>query len=250
MTLKIYPSLPGLTFPVLKQAEFDTLVETAPNKYDVRLPQTVNPLWSWQLVYDLVRDFVIAGSSFTVSELRTMLDYFMYHGGQAKDFLFLDPDDNYVGPAMVAGSPNAPLAQLQIVNDGAGNYFSPIQRTFGGLFYEDITDLNIDPGAGGIVPVIYANGVLQTPSGGSPNYSIAGPGLAVPGASFGGMYLAWTAAPAGPVTAQFNFYFRVRFEMDMQDMEKFSNKFWTIGGSESQKGSGQIKLIQSRPNPL
>jgi hypothetical protein len=59
-----------------------------------------------------------------------------------------------------------------------------------------------------------------------------------------------SALPVAPVTAQFNFFFRARFESDSQDMEKFSNRFWTIGGSESQKGSGQIKLIQARPNAI
>jgi hypothetical protein len=42
----------------------------------------------------------------------------------------------------------------------------------------------------------------------------------------------------------------VRFGSDSQDMEKFADKFWTIGGSESQKGSGQIRLLQARPTPL
>jgi hypothetical protein len=203
--------------------------------------------------------------------------------------------------------PNTPLAQLALVTDGAGHWFSPIQRTFGGLFYEDITDLN-----GSIA--VYANGTLATVGGAQGNYQVQGPGLAIPGASYMGLYLAWgnnfgtniwqpsisyslgysfidpsghvqkvttaggasglqepfwndlggtttdnlvtwtdqgyNPAPAAPITAQFNFYFRVRFEMDSQDMEKFSNQFWTIGGSESQKGSGQIKLVQARPNPL
>jgi hypothetical protein len=67
-----------------------------------------------------------------------------------------------------------------------------------------------------------------------------------------GMYLKWGvgSVPAEPITAQFNFYFRVRFGSDSQDMEKFAHKFWTLGGSESQKGSGQIRLLQARPTPL
>ena len=56
--------------------------------------------------------------------------------------------------------------------------------------------------------------------------------------------------PAGPVTAQFSFYFRCHFDSDSQDMEKFADKFWTIGGSESQKGSGEVKISQTRPEPL
>ena len=242
--MKIYPTLPGLTYPVLRSAEFDTLVQASPNKYEVDLPQMVNPLWHWELVYDFLRDF--AYGSFTVSELRTLLDFFLYHSGRATPFLYLDPDDNAVGPAMNGSTPN-PLAQLQVVNDGAGNYYSPLQRTLGGLFFEDITDLNTDTTAGGSALAVYANGTLQPGTA----YTIGGPGLAVPGASFMGLYLAWgTTAPATPVTAQFNFYFRARFESDSQDVEKFVHQFWTIGGSEAQRGTGTIKITQARPNPL
>ncbi|HVJ09262.1 MAG TPA: hypothetical protein VM554_12850 [Acidisarcina sp.] len=295
--MKIFPTLPGLTLPVLRTVQFDTLVQAAPNKYEVRLPQTVNPQWSWELVYDFLRDW--PAGSFTVSELRTLEDFFLYHGGQAADFLFLDPDDNSVGPAMLAGAPNTPLAQLQLVNDGVGNYYSPVQRTLGGLFYEDVTDLN-----GALT--VYCNGVLQSSS----SYTVQGPGLALPGASYMGLVIKWPSppgwsagaaralgyqildpaghlqkvttagttgstapswndaggtttdgtvtwtdqgynpGPAAPVTAQFNFYFRVRFASDAQDMEKFSNQFWTIGGSAAGKGSGKIRLQQSRPSAL
>ena len=248
MTMKIYPTLPGLTFPVLRAAEFDTLVTAAPNKYETGLPQTINPQWSWQLVYDFLRDN--PGGTFTAGELRTLIDFFLYQGGQAGRFLFLDPDDNYVGPAMVTGTPNVPLAQLQVVTDGT-NYYSPLQRTLGGLFYEDITDLNTDTGAGGSALAVYKNGTLATAGTGAGQYQLQGPGLAVSGSSFMGLYLNWgTTNPAAPVTAQFNFYFRVKFESDSQDMEKFSNKFWTIGGSQGQKGSGQIRLMQARPAAL
>lgn len=146
------------------------------------------------------------------------------------------------------GAPNVPLAQLGVVTDGAGNYYSPIQRTLDGNFWEDITDLN-----GGIA--VYANGSPTT------NFTIEGPGLALPGYSFMGLYLKWIAPPAIPVTAQFQFYFRVRFESDEQDFEKFLNTgtqvanvhsggYWTIGGSEAQNGSGTLKLTTARPTSL
>ena len=72
--------------------------------------------------------------------------------------------------------PNAPLAQLQLVNDGAGNYYSPIQRTFDGGLYEDVTDLN-----GGIA--VYANGSLCSSGTGAGQYTLTGPGLALNGFS-------------------------------------------------------------------
>jgi hypothetical protein len=243
LTMLVYPTLPGLTYTVLKAMDFDTLSNSSPNKYEVRLPQTINPLWSWELIYDFIRDLPF-GSFTTVSELRTLLDFFLFQSGSAGDFLFLDPDDNSVGPGLVAGAPNVPLAQLQVVTDGNGNFFSPLQRTFAGNFFEDITDLNTNVDAGGQPLAVFANGAETS------NYTLEGPGLAVPGAAFMGLYLAWNAEPAAPVTAQFSYYFRAHFQSDSQDMEKFANKFWTIGGSESQNGKGYLKLQQSRPQPL
>lgn len=72
------------------------------------------------------------------------------------------------------------------------------------------------------------------------------------------------SGPPAPVTAQFNFYFRVRFDSDSQDFEKFlgagssagappagqGGGYWTIGGENSQNGSGTLVLRTARPVPL
>ena len=92
----------------------------------------------------------------------------------------------------------------------------PIQRTLDGVFYEDITDLN-----GAIT--VYDNGVLRKPLP-SIDYTVNGPGLALPTASYMGLYLKWVSEPTGPVTVQFHFYFRVRFQSDSQDFEKFCKR--------------------------
>jgi hypothetical protein len=295
MSNAVYPStIRGLTFTVVKRPEFSTLIQSSSNRYELRLPQTKNPIWHWSLVYDYLKDYDIQ-SSLTYTDLRTLAGFFLTHNGQADDFLFSDPDDNSVGPALLttawqaqhvykvgdsildsayhwqrvttgglsgstvpawnhaggtttdgsvvwtdqglysaAGFPNL-LAQLSLDNDGAGNYYSPIQRDFGG-FMEDVTDLN-----GSIT--VYANGVLQVENA---DYTVEGPGLALPGKSYAGRYLAWTSAPTQPITAAFNFYFRVRFESDEQDFEKFLNQLWTVGGHGS-RGSGEIRLMTARP---
>jgi len=315
MTLPVFPALPGLTFTSLKTPSFKTLVASAPNGYENRVPQTLNPLWEWQLIFDFLHDYYW-GSFTTVSELRTLMGFFNSASGQATSFLYIDPDDNTVGPALVSAAPNTPLAQLQVVNDGLGHYFSPIQRTLDGVFYEDITDLN---GA----PSVYADGSLASVGTGPGEYEVQGPGLVGPGYGFLGMYLAWGNAlawaastsyaldaeildPAGhiqkattagtsgaaepafndsggtttdgtatwtdqgynpgpstPITAAFSFYFRVRFQSDKQDFEKFlgaaaaagappagqGGGWWTIGGSEAQNGTGTLILRTARPDP-
>ena len=160
------------------------------------------------------------------------------------------------GAYSASGFPNVPLAQLSLVNDGAGNYYSPVTRTLDGGGYEDVTDLN-----GAIA--VYANGVLCSAGTGAGQYTLLGPGLALDGFSCMGMYLKWGSGtpPTAPITAQFNYYFRVKFETDSLDFEKFTKTgnaaavagmgggFWTIGGSESQNGSGTLKLRTRRPVP-
>ena len=253
--MPIFPVLPGLTYTSVKGPSFKTLVAGAANGYESRVAQYQNPVWEWQLIFDFLHDF-FWGTFTNVSELRTLMGFFTAQAGQSASFLYTDPDDNSVGPALVSAAPNVPLAQLAVVNDGAGNYYSPIQRTLDGVFYEDITDLN-----GAIA--VYKNGTLATVGSGAGQYEVMGPGLAIPGYSFAGLYLKWGSSPATPVTAAFNFYFRVRFAEDNQSFEKFAGQgasgslppagqgggFWTVGGSESQNGASILKLRTARPNP-
>jgi hypothetical protein len=230
MSLPVFPTLPGLTWPILKSSEFATLSQPSPNFFETRIKQAKNPRWHWGMSFDVLRDTT------TLTEYRQLQGLVLSMAGQFDDFLYSDPSDNAVGPALISAAPNT-AAQLQVVNDGLGNYYSPVQRNFGGLFLEDITDLN-----GAIT--VYDNAVLKT--GGGVDYTLAGPGLAIAGSAFEGMYLQWGAAPTGPVTAQFNFYFRCHFEEDTQDFEQFLSQMWTVGGSESKNGSGYLKFCTSK----
>jgi hypothetical protein len=126
-------------------------------------------------------------------------------------------------------------------------YYTPLQRNMAGVFFEDVTDLNPVSGSG---LAVEANGVAQTQAAGNVcsgggDFELHGPGLAIPGFSFAGMYLKWCAAPTPPITASFNFYFRVRFEKDTQDFEKFLQRLWTIGGTEGQRSSGVVKICSA-----
>ena len=239
MSTALYPgNLPGLAFSVLKTAEYSTIVQRGIGAVETRIANWANPLWHWTLQYSVLFDRITRlqpGLSYT--DYRILQGFYLARQGTFDDFLFDDPTDDFVGPALDPnGAPNL-QATLQVVNDGAGNYYSPIQRNFGGQFYEDVTDL----GPSGIT--VYANGLLQNVV---TNYTIGGPGLAIPGASFAGLYLAWVAPPGTPVTAQFDFLFRTRFETDSQDFEQFMADLWAIGGDGGTTGTGTLKLISSR----
>ncbi len=290
MTLPIYPTVRGLTWPVMKSSMESTLTQTGPGGSTTNNPQWQNPKWNWTLIYEYLKanpyDVLPQYSPYT--DYATLQGFFLARYGSAQPFLFDDPSDDVVGPAIWqartyyaagayiidpsghlqtalrnantgavepswddgggvtadsgqrwqdGGAFDGTLAQaLPLVTDGSGGWYSPLQRNFGGQFLEDVTDLNTLN-----IPVtVWDNGVLPT------NYSIQGPGLAIPGYSFAGMYVLWGTEPAGPITASFQFYFRVQFDMDTADFEEFLYQVWTVGGTDSKGGSGSLKLITSR----
>lgn len=304
MSLPIYPDLPGLAFPVDKAPSFANLTQSAPNGLDVVVQQTRNPVWKWTLIYEFLRDDPTVAAELIggYTEYQVMQGFLLALAASAGMFLFRDRKDNTVGPGVISGSPNL-QAQLQLVTDGVGNWYSPIQRNMGGQFYEDITDLN------GAISV-YANGTLKALT---TDYTIVGPGLAIPGNSFMGLVVKWNLpsgvgvwqashayalnaeildpaghiqkvttagtsgtpgapawndsgsttpdgtgslvwtdqgynpAPATPITAAFQFYFRARFEGDSLDFSQWDAFRWTIGGTDA--GQSEYVILKSaRPN--
>lgn len=208
-----------------------------------RLALTLNPIRRWEFSFEQLFDDPLVNPAFVYSELKTLLGFCLAHG-QTTDFLLDDPSENFVGPALnpADSSPNL-QARLQLVTDGASNFYSPIQQNIGGQFFEDVTDL----GVGGIT--VYANSELMLqPDHDTGDYTVEGPGLAIPGYSFAGPYLKWNAPPAEPITAQFNFLFRVRFESDKFVFEQFLRGLFTAGGSES-TNSSSLKLVTERRKP-
>jgi hypothetical protein len=238
----VYPSqIRGLTQQVVKTPEDAVILQPSPSGVETRILQTQNPLWHWQLTYDVIFNDLSNAVYLPVSELQYLMGFFCARGSQFDSFLFDDPeDDSVVNQA------------LQLVTDGT-NYYTPLQRNLGGLFLEDVTDLNAQGDAqffllGGTHNQIFANGVQmsQSYSGNTGDFDLLGPGLAIPGFSSAGLYLKWHAAPTAPITGTFKFYFRVRFESSKQDFTKFLNSLYTIGGSEESRGDGLLKLMSAR----
>lgn len=225
----------GLTFNKIRTIEEDTLLSRAVNGYTTSIAQLQNPLWHWEFIYDFLWDNpanIISGNLYT--DLRLLEGFYLQRNGRADDFLYEDPDDYQVVNQT-----------MQLVQDGDGTWWTPIQRNLGG-FFEDVTDLN-----GALA--LEANGVPQSSGStctGGTNYVIQGPGVGVPGFSWMGLAAQWCAEPTAPITGTFDFYFRVRFETDRQAFEKFMRYLWTIGGSNSQGGAASLKIMSKRRNPI
>lgn len=253
MSNAVYPNaIRGLAWPVMKSAAFDTLVQSSASKVELRIAQTRNPVWTFTLIYNYLKDrpYDLVPSLNGYTDYAFLQDFYNSRQGRFDDFLFDDVSRDFVGPGVLRnGAPNL-QAQLQLVNDGAGNYYSPIQYSYAGGFYEDVTDINPLVAGGSTTSgqglSIFANAALQRGYPGFQDYTIGGPGLAIPGYSFMGLYAKWAAQPTPPITAQFYFYYRVRFDMDAADFEEFMNQLWTSGGPDTRNGAGYLKLISSR----
>jgi hypothetical protein len=230
MSNAIYPAkVRGLTYSVTKTPEFSTVVQRAVSAAEIRIPNWQNPIWHWDLIYDYLWDDPgNIAPGLTQTDLRTLMGFYMSRQGMFDSFLYSDPNDNTV---------TTDDQTLQVVVSGGTSYV-PIQRAMGPIgaqFYEDVTDLD--------GPIqIFDNAVLQAPV---INYNIIGPGVALDGFSFEGLVAQWVGTPTGPITANFGFFFRVKFDTDKVDFEEFVNKLWTLGGGQAQS-SNALKLVSAR----
>jgi hypothetical protein len=237
----LYPSVRGLTWPVMKTSKESTIVQTGPNGTTTRNPQWINPMWDFALIYEYLKNnpYDVLAQYAPYTDYEVLQGFYLARQGQFDDFLFDDLSDDTVGPAvwckrtwypvgaviidpsghqqtalqngnsgstaptwndsggitsdagqrwqdggLIAGSAGQALS---IVNDGAGNYYSPLQRNFGGLFLEDVTDLNTNN-----IPLrLWLEGVTGYGYFPASNYVTLGPGVAIAGHSFMGYVISW-----------------------------------------------------------
>ena len=93
----IFPSLPGLTWNVVKAPTFQTRIQRAVSGRELRVLDQPNPIWSWTLTYSMLRDphdtRGPSGPGAGYDELRTLLGFYMLSQGAFGTFLFQDPSD-------------------------------------------------------------------------------------------------------------------------------------------------------------
>jgi len=191
----IFPSLPGLGWSVVKSPRFATRIQRAVNGRELRTLDQPCPLWNWTLTYPLLRDRndSRAISSPSYDELRTLAGFFLQQQGALLPFLFDDPTDD-IAAAQPLGTGDSSRTVFQLL------------RNMGG-FAEPITAPNT-------VSAIYFDGILQSAA----NYTVD---------AASGFVTFATPPPAGQlVTADFTYYFRVRFADDTAEFENFMLQLW------------------------
>ena len=194
----IFPSLPGLAWSVTKTPRFSTRIQRAVSGRELRVLDQPAPIWTWTLTYTLLRDPWDArggaGPGAGYAELRTLMGFFLQQQGAFQPFLFDDPTDDQIA------------AQPIGAGDGSAQSFQLV-RTMAG-YAEPVTAPNT-------VTRVSFNGIVQSPS----NYTVdPATGL-----------VNFAAPPAGQtVTADFTYWFRVRFADDSADFENFLYQLWSL----------------------
>ncbi len=144
----ILPTLPGITWPVDKSVgQFDTTVQTSVSGKENRHINRIQPRYTYTIQIAAL-DSNGTNAGLIYNSLQTLVGFFNQCYGKALVFQFIDPDDNSV------------IGQPFGAGDGTTTTFQ-LCRTLGG-FTDNVFALTGSP-------LIYLNGVIQTPG---TNYSM------------------------------------------------------------------------------
>jgi uncharacterized protein (TIGR02217 family) len=187
MALSLFPTLPGLAYPVVKTPTTSTRALTGASGVEYRAQNWSYPRWKFSLPIEFLRQF----ASYT--EWTTLVGFILSQAGMFGNFTYNDPTDNV-----------SPAGQPVGAGTGAQTQF-PLVRTIGG-FTEPILYCNT-------LTSVYLNGSLQSTS----TYSLVQTG------SYGPDTIQFNTAPSAgvSVTATFYFYYVCRFLQDDPDFENF-----------------------------
>jgi hypothetical protein len=209
-----YPrDLPGLAYSKVRRPKHSVSVQTHQSGGEVRTSYWGEPLWEWDLTYELLRDGFRHGRNF--DELKQIEGLFLASTGSLAGFAFFD-DDDHTATRTFAGNSNGTQAAFTFrryrgsynANNGAalGN------ETIGLLDTAQPFNLYVD---NSLVPV--------SPT--DPTY-----GYTLSTATPKNQQLVFNAAPANghTFTCDMSWLYYVRFQADSLDFEKFMHQLWTL----------------------
>jgi len=187
MSTAVFPSLPGLTFPVKRTEIWKSRVQESISGKEVRIADWSYPRHQWELTYELLR----GAPSF--AERQVLQGFFNLRQGQFDPFLYSDADDYAVtGQSLGLGDGETAIYQLVAA---VGGFVEPI------LAPNVVTAVKLNGAA------LASNAYSVDPATG--RLSLVSP----PGAGVS-------------ITADFSYYFRCRFLEDTMDFEKFMSQLW------------------------
>lgn len=199
MTLPVYPTLPGLTFPVKWTPRFYNMATaTAASGADIDLALADYPLHDFELQYEFLRDSV------GLTEFKTLMGFVLQIAGTAGRFLFSNPDDSSVTGQAIGTGDGATAAFTLVRSFGAGGFVGvePIG-------YVDSATLNV-----------YDNGVLKT----------LGSDYTLDQSVAGLQTVTFASAPASghAITVDMAYWYYCKFPDNGPEFDKFMSGLWSM----------------------
>lgn len=206
MSNAVFPTLKGLMWGFTRSEIFDTVhYPSAAPGYETSISKSPDPTFLFKLQYEFLRNKP------SIDELSTLVAFHRLMRGDFDSFL-LDLS------SLTKNSADASIAGQALTVDA--NLYAPLVRNVAGTL-ETIYEVNA-------FTAVKANGVAVPQSGhniaptsGHYSYWDASPTRTYGGASYPGVVIQFFAAPAAPVTADFSWYYRLRFEQGNADYDAF-----------------------------
>lgn len=140
MSLAVLPSFTGLGWSIGRTPEFKTRTLQSVSGKVTTLADWTYPIYRWDLTYNLLRQGVISGN--TYSEMAALIGFYEQRQGGFDSFLYQDQDDNSgtsISCVQIAKQSLLPLAPnnwtfYQLLNN-FGSYSTPIYSPAGGPNY-------------------------------------------------------------------------------------------------------------------
>jgi hypothetical protein len=215
MAYYTYPrALPGLTTSKIRRPKHKVSVQTHQSGGEVRMSYWSEPLWEWDLTYELLRDGFRMGRAW--DELLQIEGLFLASTGSLCGFQFFDEDDNRVTRTFVGSS------------DGATTTYT--LKRYRGSWKGDGQPLGLES-IGLLDPsqafnLYFQNANPLTPI--DPNDPVYGYTLDT--STPKNQKLVFNAAPPGGhnFVCDMSFFWYVRFGADSLDFEKFMHQLWAL----------------------
>ena len=205
MMSPLYPSLPGLSWGIVKTPIWSTGIQTAASGRELRTSYYATPIYEFKLPYEFLR-------SRRQHELQTLLGFINLRQGSFGSFYYEDPSDS------------AAINEQFAIGDGVTTTFQ-LTRSVGGhtepVYW-------VEPDSFTTTPLMWddnSNSLMWSEPG-SPMWDAhyAGAYTLLPN----GRIQYAVAPPAGvPLTWSGKFYFRCRFKSDSCDFTNFLRGYWT-----------------------
>jgi hypothetical protein len=98
-----YPrSLPGLAYSKVRRPKHNVSIQTHQSGAEIRTSYWSEPLWEWDLTYEVLRDGFRMGRNF--DELKQVEGLFLACTGSLNGFQFFDDDDHTAARTAVGNS--------------------------------------------------------------------------------------------------------------------------------------------------